>query len=395
MQWEKIAQHFNAEEQHYFLAWLGYEAALRQDARALAWFKAAGNTHLTELQAAWRVRAALRALDWQEVYAGISAMSPQQQREDAWRYWYARALVELGHADEAKPLFTALSAGYNFYGQLAANELGIPIASGTEAAGYQPGMEELDVMLARPATQRTIALYRMDLRTDAYREWVWEVRNFDDRQLLTAAEIARRYQMYDRAINTAELTTKLHDFSLRYLAPYRDSLRGYIQQNHLEEAWVYGLMRQESRFVSRAKSNVGAAGLMQVMPSTARWIARKIGMKDYRKNFIHEVDTNLTLGTYYMKTVLGWFDNSPVLASAAYNAGPSRARQWRGDMPLEGAIYIETIPFSETRDYVKKVMSNTVYYAQQFGQPARPLKQRLGVIAAKNATNQAPIPDEH
>jgi soluble lytic murein transglycosylase len=393
-QWEKIAAHFNAEEQHYFYAWLGYEAALRQDTRALEWFKAADDTPLTDQQRVWRARAALRALNWQEVRASIVAMPPQQQQEGVWRYWNARALKHLGQADESAKILLAMSAEYNFYGQLAADELGMPIASSAMPAGYQPGKEELDAMLAQPPIQRTLALYRMDLRTDALREWAWAIRTFDDKKLLTAAEIARRNQMYDRAINTADRTVQLHDFGLRYLAPYREDLRGHIQRNQLEEAWVYGLMRQESRFVTQAKSNVGAAGLMQVMPATARWIARKLGMRDYRKKQVGDMETNLILGTYYMKTVLGWFDNNPVLASAAYNAGPSRARQWRGDVPLEGAIYTETIPFNETRDYVKKVMSNTVYYAQQFGQPPRSLKQRLGIIAAKNPANQTPIPDE-
>jgi soluble lytic murein transglycosylase len=393
-QWEKVAAHFNAEEQHYFYAWLGYEAALRQDARALEWFKAADDAPLTDQQRAWRARAALRAMNWQEVRASIAAMSPQQQQEGVWRYWNARALKHLGRADESAKILLAMSTEYNFYGQLAADELGIPIASGAMPASYQPGKEELDAMLAKPPIQRTLALYRMDLRTDALREWAWAIRKFDDKQLLTAAEIARRNQMYDRAINTADRTVQLHDFSLRYLAPYRNDLRGHIQQNQLEEAWVYGLMRQESRFVTQAKSNVGAAGLMQVMPATARWIAHKLGMRDYRKKLVGNMETNLILGTYYMKTVLGWFDNNPVLASAAYNAGPRRARQWRGDIALEGAIYTETIPFTETRDYVKKVMSNTVYYAQQFGQPPRSLKQRLGIIAAKNPANQTPIPDE-
>jgi len=393
-QWENISTHFNAEEQHYFYSWLGYEAALRQDARALEWFKAADDAPFTDAQHAWRTRAALRALNWQEVRASIIAMSPQQQQEGVWRYWNARALKHLGRTDEAEKIFFAMSTEYNFYGQLAADELNLPIASAAISAGYQPGKEELDAMLAQPPIQRTLALYRMDLRTDALREWAWAIRKFDDKKLLAAAEIARRNQMYDRAINTADRTVALHDFSLRYLAPYRDDLRGHIRQNQLEEAWVYGLMRQESRFVTQAKSNVGAAGLMQVMPATARWIARKLGMKSYRKKLVGQMDTNLTLGTYYMKTVLGWFDNNPVLASAAYNAGPSRARQWRGDTPLEGAIYTETIPFNETRDYVKKVMSNTVYYAQQFGQPPRSLKQRLGIIAPKNPANQTPIPDE-
>ena len=394
VEWEKVSVHFNPEEQHYFFAWLGYEAALRQDVRALEWFKAADGAPLTDAQHAWRVRAALRALNWQEVLTSIASMSPQQQREGVWRYWNARALNQLNQPEEAEKIYLGMSSEYNFYGQLAADELGMPVASTAKSADFQPNKDELDAMQAQAPFQRALALYRMDLRTDALREWAWAVRNFDDKQLLTAAEIARRNQMYDRAINTADRTLQLHDFSLRYLAPYRDALSGHIQQNQLDEAWVYGLMRQESRFVTQAKSNVGAAGLMQVMPTTARWIARKLGMKDYRKKMVGDMETNLILGTYYMKSVLGWLDNNPVLASAAYNAGPSRARQWRGDIPLEGAIYTETIPFTETRDYVKKVMSNTVYYAQQFGQPPRSLKQRLGIIAAKNPSNQTPIPDE-
>jgi soluble lytic murein transglycosylase len=391
-QWQKIAAYFPEAEQHYFYGWLGYEAARNLDGRALGWFKAAGDAPLTDPQLAWRVRAALRAQDWPEVSASVARMSPQQQRESAWRYWQARALKVQEQDVAAEGIFVVLSREYNFYGQLAAEEIG-----GTPsimAVSYQPSEKELKAMLEQPAVQRTLALYRMDLRTDALSEWAWMVRNLDDKQLLTAAEIARRNEMYDRAINTADRTVQLHDFSLRYLAPYREELRGHIRQNDLEEAWVYGLVRQESRFVTQAKSNVGAAGIMQIMPATARWAARKLGIKNYRQSLIRQIDTNLKLGTYYLKTVLGWFDNNPVLATAAYNAGPTRARQWRGDIPLEGAIYTETIPFGETRDYVKKVMSNTVYYSQLFGQPPKSLRQRLSVIAAKNTANQIPIPDE-
>lgn len=391
--WEKIATHFPEEEQRYCYGWLGYEAARKLDGRALQWFKAAGAAPLSEQQSAWRVRAALRAQDWAEVLAGVNAMGEQQQRDAAWRYWRGRALQALGKPVAAAQMFTPLSAEFNFYGQLAGEELG-GVVAGTAQAAYQPGKQEIDTVSALPGMQRTLALYRMEMRTEALKEWSWAVRNLNDQELLTAAEIARRNEMYDRAINAADRTVNLHDFSLRYLAPYRDALQAHIRENGLEEAWVYGLMRQESRFVTAAKSTVGAAGLMQVMPSTARWIAKKLGLKSYRDALIHQLDTNLRLGTYYMKTVLSWFNDSPVLASAAYNAGPGRARQWRGDKPLEGAIYAETIPFDETRDYVKKVMSNTMYYAKQFGTPSRPLKQRMGIIAGKTADNQQAIPDE-
>ncbi len=382
--WEKIHAHFLESEQHYFFGWLAYEAARKHDVRALQWYVEAGNTPLNDQQQAWRVRAALRAQDWASVLAGIEAMTSVQQNDAAWRYWKGRALQAMGRRVDALKIFVPLSAEHTFYGQLAGEEFSdMPVLSAVQPT-YQPTRQDIEDIEKLPGVQRTLALYRMDLRVDALREWAWTTRNFNDQELLAAAEVARRNEMYDRAINTADKTVQVHDFSLRYLAPYRAAMRAHIQENGLEEAWVYGLMRQESRFVTSAKSGVGAAGLMQIMPTTARWIARKLGLKDYRASLLQQLDTNLTLGTYYMKNMLSSLDGSPVLASAAYNAGPGRARRWRADIPLEGAIYTETIPFDETRDYVKKVMSNTMYYAQEFGTTPRTLKMRLGVIAAKS-----------
>ena len=379
--WLTIASGFSRDEQRYFFGWLAYEAARKHDLQAVQWYKQAGE--LNEAQSAWRVRAALRVQDWPEVLAAINAMTDVQSNEDAWRYWKARALEMLGHRDQATHLFVPLSMENTFYGQLASEALSdTPMLSAIQT-NYQPAKQDIDAIAKLPGIRRAIALYRMDLRTDALREWIWVIRNFNDHELLAAAEIARRNEMYDRTINTAEKTVLVHDFSLRYLAPYRSAMREHIRENGLEEAWVYGLMRQESRFVTSAKSGVGASGLMQVMPATARWIARKLGLNDYRESMLHQMDTNLTLGTYYMKNMLTSLDDSAVLASAGYNAGPGRARRWRGDTPLEGAIYTETIPFDETRDYVKKVMSNTMYYAREFGAPTRSLKQRVGIIAGK------------
>jgi soluble lytic murein transglycosylase len=321
-------------------------------------------------------------------------MTPKQQKEGAWRYWKARAWKVLGRDSDAEALFVELSREYNFYGQLAAEELGAAPASGLLSVSYLPTVLEIESMEAQPSMQRTLALYRMGLREEAAKEWSLAVRKLDDKQLLVASEIASRHEMYDRSINAADRTLMLHDFNLRYPAPYRENLQARIQENNLDEAWVYGLMRQESRFVTQAKSSVGAAGLMQVMPATARWIARRLGMKDYRKELISQLDTNLKLGTYYMKNVLSTFKNNPVLASAAYNAGPGRARQWLAANSLEGAIYVECIPFDETRDYVKKVMSNTVYYAKLFGQSAPSLKQRLGTIEGKSVDSQRKILNE-
>jgi soluble lytic murein transglycosylase-like protein len=390
--WAKLAGYFPVNEQHYFYGRLAYQAARNLDTRALRWYKLAADTPLDDKQSAWRVRAALRAQDWPEVLASVNAMSEQQQHDAAWQYWKARALQALGKTSEAREIFAPLSGDFHFYGQLASAELADSPLLSKAIPVYKPGWQAIKEMSAVPGVQRTLALYRMGMRSEALEEWRWALRNFNDRELLTAAEIARRNEMYDRAIGAADKTVTMHDFSLRYLAPYRSELQEHIREHGLDEAWVYGLMRQESRFATGAKSETGASGLMQIMPNTARWVANKLGLKSYRHSLIHQLDTNLRIGTYYMKSVLSRSENNPVLASAAYNAGPIRALQWRGDKPLEGAIYAETIPYEETRDYVEKVMSNTVYYANQFGDPPRSLKQRLGIVPARSADNQQAAP---
>ena len=160
------------------------------------------------------------------------------------------------------------------------------------------------------------------------------------------------------------------------------------RSRELEEHWVLGLIRQESRFRASAKSSAGASGLMQLMPSTARSIARKLRLRGYSWARVTDVQVNAALGTAYLKQVLDDLDGSAVLAATAYNAGPGRARRWRDARPLEGAIYAESIPFNETRDYVKKVMANTVFYSAVLGGQIRTLKERLGVIAPRASADR-------
>jgi soluble lytic murein transglycosylase len=139
--------------------------------------------------------------------------------------------------------------------------------------------------------------------------------------------------------------------------------------------------------VADARSSAGASGLMQLMPATAKWVAGKLGMKQYQQSLVTDLDINISLGTYYLRHVMDTLDNQPVLASAGYNAGPGRARAWRADEAMEAAIYAETIPFNETRDYVKKVMANATFYARVFGQRLTSLKERIGVIPPKSSAS--------
>ena len=390
--WNSLRARFDAEEQAYGWGQLALHAARKHDPAALAWFGKADETRLSDLQLAWKVRAALREQNWQEVQAAIAAMSETEQNQGSWRYWKARAFKAQGKAVQANVILAPLSREFNYYGQLAAGELGVVAGLPTET--FKAGEDEIKAMEKLPAIRRALALYEMNLRYEANREWMWAMRGLDDKRLLAAAEVAQRHGWYDRAISTADKTQQLHDFNLRFPSPHRDVMQEQARQVGLDEAWVYGLIRQESRFVQQARSGVGASGLMQLMPKTALWVAKRIGMKNFNQSLVNQLDTNVALGTYYLKYVLDKLDGQPVLATAAYNAGPSRAIRWRSTNPMEGAIYAETIPFTETRGYVQKVMSNAVYYGNRFGQQLQSLKQRLGTIASGSGKTECGGDDE-
>ena len=334
----------------------------------------------------WKVRAGLRAKDWTLVKNAIEGMNPAVRSKDpAWTYWYARALKVDGQNDRARESLELVADQYNFYGQLAREDLG---KSNHAPARTKVSDAEIDVMASRKGFIRGERLYAMNLRFEGNREWNWELRNMSDKQLLASAEYAKRIGLYDRVVNTADRTKQEHDFSLRYPTPFRDELSPIAKQIDLNLAWTYGLIRQESRFIMNASSSVGASGLMQVMPNTAKYVAKKIGMTSYTNDKLNDTNTNLTLGSNYLNMVLVDLDGSWVLASAAYNAGPSRSKSWREKLtsPTEGAIFAETIPFNETRTYVKNVLANATYYSSVINGQPQSLKQRLGVIAPKAAS---------
>lgn len=378
-EWEKSLPKSN-------LAWIRGQFALMAaqsvDSRANAWYREAGHIRMTDYNHAWKVRAALRQpkIDWKWVVESINEMPPALQADPAWVYWKARGMAALGHKDQANAAYASIANKFEFYGQLSAEELGQRI---TIPPHPQPVTDrEIAEARANPGLQRGVLLFRLGWRGEAVPEWNFALRGMNDRQLMAAAELARAESIYDRVVNTSDRTQKEFDFNQRYIAPFEGRVTAKANAISLDPAWVYGLIRQESRFIMDARSHVGASGLMQLMPATAKWVAGKIGMTDFTPNSVNDFDTNTMLGTNYLNMVLRDLDGSQMMASAGYNAGPRRPHNWRSTFthPVEGAIFAETIPFTETRGYVKNVMSNAVYYAVMFtGQP-QSLKERLGNI---------------
>ena len=371
---------------------IGHMAALRLMPEAHGWYLRGGEHVGIGPDAArvdevleWQVRSALRAHDWKTVKSAIDRMPPALREEPTWIYWYGRALHQAGRPAEAQDHFARIAQQYHFYGQLAAEELGQAIVLPPRADAATA--EEIAPFESNRGFVRAFKFYELGLRVEGNREWNWQLRGLSDRQLLAAAEFARKRGVLDRMINTSDRTKVEFDFAQRFPAPFRESLIQYSAPLGLDENWIYGLIRQESRFIMDARSSVGASGLMQLMPATARYVAKRLNVPNFTPGRVNELEVNLQLGTGYLKMVLDDLDGSPMLATAAYNAGPGRPRAWRSALsrPVEGAVFAETIPFNETRDYVKKVMSNSVYYSALFDNKTPSLKARLGTVSPKAA----------
>lgn len=386
---EKVASRMTARDRAQAWGQIAFVASRKLDPQSIEYWRKAEGAELSYEGHAWRVRTALRNGDWRMVKASVEAMTPLQRKDTAWRYWYGRALKAEGSNELATREFTDIADDMGFYGQLAKEELGHEIVIPKTARA--PSSREIAHMASNPGLQRSLKFYDLGLNFEAMREWNWEARKMDDKELLAASEFARQNDVLDRMVSTSSRTKELQDYTQRFPSPHLTEMMDNTKPIGLEAAWVYGLIRQESRFIRNARSHVGASGLMQIMPGTARYVANKIGLTGFTPNQINNIDTNILLGTRYLNMVLSDLDGSQVLATAAYNAGPSRSRAWRAFLtaPMEGAIFAETIPFSETRGYVKNVLSNATYYAALFDNKPQSLKLRLGTVTpnANTATN--------
>ncbi len=375
---------------HYARAWtdLGIAAGAGElSPGAAAW---------SEETLAWMVRSAIRAATagdtsrWPQVEQAVSAMSAEQRRDPAWAYWQARALqaraaqtpsAAAALRQQARELLIQVADPLTFYGQLAAEAL-----QGRPAAPPVPPAPLSDAELARaeaePGIDRALRLLALGWRTEAVREWNFTLSRtkpggLSDRELLAVAEVACRREIWDRCINSSERTRQAVSLAQRYPTPFHDEVLAAAAEVGLDPAYMYGLIRQESRFLVAARSSVGASGLMQVMPATAAWTARKLNIP-YSPELLTDRATNLRIGAGYLKLVLDDFEGTQAMAAAAYNAGPSRPRRWREGSTVDAAAWAENVPFAETRDYVKKVLANATVYAHVLsGQPLA-LKRRLG-----------------
>jgi len=325
-----------AEERSWVWGEIGKFAAQKLSDDAPSYFEQAQNRYLNDDLLIWKTRAALRAGDWKQVHETIDAMSDALQREPVWSYWHARALMALKVANantQATALLQRIAGNHGFYEQLALEALGQ--ATTPSVPPLPLTREEKDAARQNPGLQRALRAIALGLRPEGVREWNYTTNlhtpgGMGERELLAAADLACSLEVWDRCINTSQRTRVEVDYTQRFPMPFKDLVVKRAKDIGLDPAYVYGLIRQESRFVMDARSGVGASGLMQVMPATAQWTAKRMGMADFKPAQLNDRDTNIAIGTAYLKYVLDDADGSVAMPRPVTT--PARAARASGAM---------------------------------------------------------------
>ncbi|MDW2983025.1 transglycosylase SLT domain-containing protein [Rhodanobacter sp. KK11] len=380
--WQQLRPRFGFSEaqRNRILQALALYHATDFDDGALARLIALPAAAQTDATREWRVRVALARQDWNAVLAGLDAMPASQQQDGEWQYFRARALTALGRDGEARRLLDAQAGKPNFYGFLSADRLDLPYAICPLSLAGDPQREQ--ALLANPGLLRAFELYAVDLPKLARREWTRALQGADPATQRLAADLANRRGWYDRAVFALSSGDALRLYELRFPLASQDGLVPQAEQAGIEPAWAYGILRAESAWVSDAQSGADARGLMQLLPATAALVAKRNGLDWGGGDTLYDPATNIALGTRYLAQMAARFNGSPWLASAAYNAGPNKVDQWlaaRGTLAPD--LFIATIPYKETREYVARVMAFSVIYDWRLsGETVVPLATRMGAI---------------
>lgn len=303
-------------------------------------------------------RIHLKQQNWAGLVRTISQMPKHLHEENEWQYWLARATEILGDQASSAPIFLTLAKKPSYYGFLAADKLKQPYKIVQESANKLVGSDEATLLRKNKHMLRARELFFLNRVTDANREWFQALRHLDSPAIKQAAALASSWKWHDSAIKTVARTSHRSDYNLRFPMPYREKVMTHAAAKQLDPSIIYGVMRRESLFDPKAKSRVGALGLMQLMPATARSVAKGLGLKKPRQADILKIENNINFGTQYFRTVLNRFGNNVSLAAAAYNAGPSNVKRWLPSIKTMPAdLWVEIVPYKETRNYVQAVLA--------------------------------------
>jgi len=357
----------------------GTYAALDRLPAAYDWFPATAVETLTPVMREWRVRAALRNMDWVSALHAVHHMTDGEQQEPNWRYWKARALEQTGKRTEAQNIYSELAAIRNYYGFLAADRLNTGYAMTHQSMPINNA--ELKTLGNESSIQMAFELFAVGDIEMARRQWRWYLLDADKATLRHATVLAFDAGWHSQAIIYAAKSKFTDDLNIRFPLLYKDDVTQNAQRNSIDPGWIYGVIRQESAFITDAQSGVGALGLMQLMPATAKRVGRELGLNIKSRASMVKTENNIKIGTRYLRSLVKRYNGNQALASAAYNAGERRADRWHPRQgSLDADIWVETIPFNETRNFVKNVLAYATVYNNRLGDKTVRLSSRMPTV---------------
>ena len=327
------------------------------------------------------ILSAIDDKDWEGALAWLNSLKSNERNSERWLYWRARALEEMGRLDEARSLYLQITDNRSYYSFLAADRIGDRYQL-THRPINTPSAELIKLQHI-PAVARAGELYQLKRIVDARREWHFAIQRMDKKQLLIAAQLANKWGWHDRSIITLALAQHWDDLELRFPLAHKKFIETQANYEKINPAWAFAVIRQESAFTSDARSSAGALGLMQLMPRTARQVARSLRIKRPNRRDLLKSNINIKLGVRYLRKLQERFKGNSVLATAAYNAGGHRVKSWLPkNEPQNADLWIENVPFTETRKYLKRVLTYTIIYEQRLGLEGKPLLERMMPISS-------------
>ncbi|MGB2473879.1 MAG: transglycosylase SLT domain-containing protein [Litorivicinaceae bacterium] len=311
----------------------------------------------------WRVRFFIHFQEWPDVLMAISKLSPEERGEIEWNYWVSRALAMTGNPDLAFVGFRKAAESSSWYGFLSADYLGIPYD--LRPKSERPSVFSIDTVDQRIDITIARLLFEEGLTVMARRQWDFVIGRLTEEEQKAAAILANRWNWHSRSAVTAHQSGLTDDYELRYPNAFETPLKNAAKRHDISLSWLAGLMRSESLFMHDIRSPAGALGLMQVMPRTGRQTAKELNLKWRGNRTLINPSTNIRIGSYYLAKQLNRFGH-PALATAAYNAGPHRVKRWMPDEPIPLDVWVASIPFTETRNYVQRVLTAQVIYEWRY-----------------------------
>lgn len=348
---------FSSGQIHEVERSLVLRAAWRHMPEAADWFTQVSASVFNKEAREWRVRTALRAENWQAALKYLNGLPKDERQSEEWLYWRARSLEAMNQSTAAKLVYAKLADHTSYYGFQAAEKLGRDYIFTNEPVIDAAAARNVDLLVQEPAFQRIHELYEIGRITDAFREWRFEIGRMSADEKRVAARLAHNWKWHFTAIMTTAQAGHFADLDLRFPLLYLDEINAEAERQKITPSLVYGVIRRESAFRETAVSPAGALGLMQVMPRTARKMSKKMGMRKLSRTQIKKAHYNIKLGSRYLRQVLDQYDNHEILATASYNAGPYRVKKWLPEENVLAAdIWVDSITFDETREYVKAVL---------------------------------------